>query len=78
MEQYQGADTQARRNVLDQVAAEAGVTPAQAVYYWLMHSDPSVMPLVASSTRKQFEEALGVLEMELSQEQMERLTKAGI
>lgn len=77
MEQYQGADTQKRMEVLDEVAAESGASPAQLVYYWLMHSDPSVLPLVASSSRKQFEEALGALELKLSKGQMDRLTKAG-
>lgn len=76
MEQYVGPDSDARLKVLDEVATESGATRNQVVYYWLMNGTPSAIPLVASSTDAQFEEALGSLHISLSDAQMKRLTEA--
>lgn len=75
-EQYPGPDTEARLLALDEVAEETGATRNQLVYYWLMHSNPQAIPLVASTTDEQFEEAMGTLELELTEEQMKKLTEA--
>ncbi|MBO9610441.1 MAG: aldo/keto reductase [Paenibacillaceae bacterium] len=77
MEQYQGPDTDARLKVLREIADETGATCNQLVYFWLMHAAASI-PLVASSTDEQFAEALGTLRMTLSDEQVNRLSAAGI
>ncbi|MFW6309055.1 MAG: aldo/keto reductase [bacterium] len=61
---------------MDEVAEETGATRNQLVYYWLMHSNPQAIPLVASTTDEQFEEAMGTLELELTEEQMKKLTEA--
>jgi len=61
---------------LKQIATEVGATKNQLVYYWLMHSDPKVIPLISCDTSEQFEEALGALELKLTEEQMDILNKA--
>lgn len=70
------AHSDVRLKVLDEVATEAGATRNQVVYHWLMNGSPSAIPLVASTTDAQFEEALGSLHISLSDEQMKRLTEA--
>ncbi len=77
MEQYQGPDSEARMAALEQVAEEIGATNTQIVYSWMLHSDPSVMPIVASSTSEQFCEALGALSIKLSKKQLDMLNNAG-
>ena len=74
--QYIGADSDARLAVLEDVAAETGATKNQLVYYWMLHSTPAAIPLVACSTSSQFEEAIGALSLDLTTEQFERLDKA--
>lgn len=73
---YRGPDTDTRLQTLREVAAEAGATPAQVVYYWLRHASPASLPLVASSTRAQFEEALASLELPITPQQLLRLSEA--
>ncbi|MEA3045184.1 MAG: hypothetical protein QOH47_3022 [Sphingomonadales bacterium] len=63
---------------LDEVAAEAGATPAQVALAWLA-AQPGVTAPIASATKvAQLEELLGVLTLELGEDQVERLTAAGI
>jgi aryl-alcohol dehydrogenase-like predicted oxidoreductase len=75
-EHFEGEDTNARLKVLDEIAKETGATKNQIVYYWILHADPPAIPLVASSTKAQFDEALGSLSLNISPEQMERLSNA--
>jgi aryl-alcohol dehydrogenase-like predicted oxidoreductase len=61
---------------LDQVAAETGATPAQVALAWLARQ-PGVTAPIASATRvEQVEEQLGVLDLELSEDQVARLNDA--
>lgn len=76
LQQYVGPDTDARLSVLDAIAKEVHATPVQIVYAWLMQSSPSALPLVASSTKEQFDEALGALEIKLTDAQLGRLNAA--
>ncbi len=76
MDQYVGPDSAARLQALDEIARETGATKNQLVYYYLMHADPPAIPLVASSTADQFNEALGTLDLQLAAEQMKRLSQA--
>ncbi|MEA3046639.1 MAG: hypothetical protein QOJ53_971 [Sphingomonadales bacterium] len=63
---------------LDEVAAEAGATPAQVALAWLA-AQPGVTAPIASATKvAQLEELLGVLTLELGEDQVERLTAAGV
>lgn len=77
-EQYAGPDSDARMSVLCNVAKELNTTNTQIVYNWLVNSSPSVIPIVASSNKEQFCEALDSLNLELSPEQINQLNNAGI
>jgi aryl-alcohol dehydrogenase-like predicted oxidoreductase len=76
-EQYIGPDTGARLKVLKEVAEETDATPNQVVLAWFIQSDPTVIPLVAASKPEHLAENLGSLELELSEDQLVRLSKAG-
>jgi len=75
--QHAGADTQARLSTLTAVAKEAGATPVQVMYAWMLQSIPVVLPLVSAGTVAQLDENLGCLRLTLSQDQMKRLDTAG-
>ena len=78
MAQYAGEDNRLRLAALDAVSQETGASPVQLVYYWMMHSNPSVLPLAAASSKEQLDEALGSLSLQLTPEQFERLDRAGL
>ncbi len=75
--QYQGPDTAARLAALESVAGEAGATPVQVMFAWMLHSAPAVLPLVSAGSVGQLDENLGALSVSLSAEQMRRLDAAG-
>jgi aryl-alcohol dehydrogenase-like predicted oxidoreductase len=60
---------------LDEVAAETGATPAQIALAWLA-AQPAVTPIASATSVSQIEELLGVLTLELSGDQLERLNAA--
>jgi len=60
---------------LDEVAAEAGATPAQVALAWLA-AQPSVTPIASATKVEQVEELLGVLNLALSADQLARLSAA--
>lgn len=61
---------------LDAVAAETGASPAQVALAWVA-AQPGVMAPIASATSiEQLEELLGVLTLDLSEEQVGQLTEA--
>ena len=74
--QYVSTENEARLKVLDKVANECGISEVQAVYAWLLSHNPRIIPLVASSSKKQFEEALGALNVNFTTEQKKRLDEA--
>lgn len=62
---------------LDAVAAEAGATPAQVALAWVAAQPGVTAPIASATSRAQLDELLGVLTLELTDEQVERLTEAG-
>jgi aryl-alcohol dehydrogenase-like predicted oxidoreductase len=62
---------------LDEVASEAGATPAQVALAWLAAQPGVTAPIASATSRAQLDELLGVLTLELSGEKVERLTVAG-
>lgn len=76
MEQYKGLDSDARLKALGEVANELGATNNQLVYAWLVQNTPMSIPLVASSTDAQFKEAVGAFDINLTQEQLDKLNNA--
>jgi aryl-alcohol dehydrogenase-like predicted oxidoreductase len=65
-----------RLETLRAVAGETGATPNQIVLAWMLHGTPPVIPLIGASREEQLAESLGALEVELSAEQLERLSAA--
>ncbi|WP_396613539.1 aldo/keto reductase (plasmid) [Haloferax sp. S1W] len=63
-------------DVLDEVADEVSATPAQTALAWLMHRDGVTAPIVGARTTEQLAENLAAATIDLSDEQVERLTEA--
>ncbi len=79
LEPYRGADTDARFAAVDTIAAELGVAGGQVVLAWLLaQRDPAVVALIGPRTREQYDSAWPGLTLELTDEQLARLTSAGV
>jgi aryl-alcohol dehydrogenase-like predicted oxidoreductase len=61
---------------LDEVAAEAGATPAQVALAWLAAQPGIAAPIASATNVAQLEEQLGVLTLDLNEGQLERLKVA--
>ncbi|MEU4769174.1 aldo/keto reductase [Actinosynnema sp. NPDC023794] len=73
-EEYDHPGTTRRLKVLHEVAAELGATVNQVVLAWLMRQD--IIPLVGATSVAQVEETLGALEVELDDDQVDRMDSA--
>ena len=62
---------------MDGVAEETGATLAQIALAWLMAQEGVTAPIASATSVKQLEDLLPAMELELSKEQLERLTDAG-
>ena len=76
-EEYRGPDTDARLAALRAVAKETGFSPNQVILAWMMQSDPAVLPLIAASTGAQLQENIDALNLQLTTDQLARLSEAG-
>ncbi|MGW3344038.1 aldo/keto reductase [Nonomuraea rubra] len=61
---------------LAEVAAEIGVTPAQASLAWLLRRSPTVIPIPGTSSIAHLEENVSALSITLTDDQFERLSRA--
>jgi aryl-alcohol dehydrogenase-like predicted oxidoreductase len=61
---------------LQGIAAERGVTPVQLAIAWVLSRGEDVVPLLGARTVAQIEEALGALEIRLSEEELALLEAA--
>jgi aryl-alcohol dehydrogenase-like predicted oxidoreductase len=61
---------------LDAVAEEVDATPAQTALAWVMHRDGVTAPIVGARTVDQLEENLAAATVDLSDDQVDRLTEA--
>jgi aryl-alcohol dehydrogenase-like predicted oxidoreductase len=75
---FESGDSLARFEALSRLARELGVTNTQLVLAWLLHHDPPVIPIVATSRMEQLEHNLAATEIELSPEQKQALDEAGV
>jgi len=62
---------------MDAVAAETGATLAQIALAWLAAQPGVTAPIASATSAAQVEELLGVMSLELTHDQLERLTVAG-
>jgi len=63
-------------HALARLAAERDTTPSRLAIAWVLAKGPSIVPLVGARTRKQLEESLGALDLELSRDDVARLEAA--
>lgn len=63
-------------DVLDEVAEEVDASPAQTALAWLMHRDGVTAPIVGARTVDQLDENLAAADIDLTDEQVDRLTEA--
>jgi aryl-alcohol dehydrogenase-like predicted oxidoreductase len=63
-------------DVVREVADETGATPAQVSLAWLLHHDQVSAPIIGARTVDQLEENLAATEVDLTDEQFERLADA--
>lgn len=75
--QFAGDDANQRQAVLKEVAEEQGASVNQVVIAWIRQHNPSILPIIAGSRPEQLIESIDSLKLELTAEQMERLTNAG-
>jgi len=61
---------------LDEVAAETGSSPAQVALAWLAAQPGVTAPIASATSVEQIEELVGTMTLDLSREQVERLTGA--
>jgi aryl-alcohol dehydrogenase-like predicted oxidoreductase len=61
---------------LDEVAAEAGATPAQVALAWLIAQPGVTAPIASATSVAQLEEIMGAAHLRLEAAQLERLTRA--
>ncbi len=60
-------------SVIDQMAEEKGVTPAQIALAWVMSYGEDIVPIPGTTHREHLIENLGALELKLTSEDLERL-----
>ncbi len=73
---FKSRDSLARLEALTGMAGELGVSNTQLVLAWLLHHDPPVIPIIATSRIEQLEQNLAAAEIELGAEQMAVLNEA--
>jgi aryl-alcohol dehydrogenase-like predicted oxidoreductase len=61
---------------LNGLAAEKGVRPAQLAIAWVLARSPNIVPVMGARTRRQLDESLGALEVQLSPEELARIERA--
>ena len=75
--QFAGPEADDRMAALKQVASETNSSLNQVIIAWMRQSDPPVLPIIGGSRAEQVEENIRALELTLSADQMEHLTRAG-
>jgi aryl-alcohol dehydrogenase-like predicted oxidoreductase len=62
---------------LDEIAKEHGSSPAQLALAWLLHRSPVMLPIPGTSKVSHVEDNVAAAEIELSDDEVERLEQAG-
>jgi aryl-alcohol dehydrogenase-like predicted oxidoreductase len=63
---------------MDRVASETGATLAQIALAWLAAQDGVTAPIASATSVAQMEELMGFLDIDLTRDQLDRLTVAGV
>lgn len=75
--QYLSKDSTKRLETLHLIAEESGASVNQVVLSWAMKNQPSTIPIITGSSIEQIEENVKACQITLSQEQIQRLNRAG-
>jgi aryl-alcohol dehydrogenase-like predicted oxidoreductase len=59
-----------------EIAAEKGVTPSQLALAWVLHRGEDIVPIPGTKRRRYLEENVAAVEIELSDEEVERIAAA--
>ena len=62
---------------LDEIAKEHGSSPAQLALAWLLHRSPVMLPIPGTSKVSHVEDNVAAAEIELSDDEVQRLEQAG-
>jgi aryl-alcohol dehydrogenase-like predicted oxidoreductase len=76
---FQGENFAHNREIaerLEQLAEEKGVTPAQLALAWLLHQGDDLVPIPGTKRRRYLDENVVAAEIELSAEELERISEA--
>ena len=65
-------------DAMDVVAEETGATLAQIALAWLIAQPGVIAPIASATSVKQLEESMEAMTLELSKDQLDRLTAAGV
>ena len=79
MPRFEGDNRERNRKpveTLKRMAGDRGVAPAQLAIAWVLAKDKTIVPVIGARTRKQLEESLGALEIQLAAEEIARLEEA--
>ncbi len=76
-EQFGGADSDARLELLRSVAKEANVSVNQLIIAWMRQSKPAILPIIAASREEHLLENMEAANLRLTDDQMARLDTAG-
>ena len=63
---------------MDRIASETGATHAQIALAWLAAQDGVTAPIASATSVAQMDELMGFLEVDLTPDQLDRLTVAGV
>jgi aryl-alcohol dehydrogenase-like predicted oxidoreductase len=74
---YQSPENKIRLTTLREVADELRATPIQVVIAWLIQSKPEVIPILGVDNKGQLDDNLHALDIELSEDQIFKLSTAG-
>lgn len=70
-----GRNVELLRHIED-LAEDKGATPAQVSLAWIMAQGRDIIPIASSKTRAHLEENAGAMELDLTQDDLDRLDKA--
>ena len=76
---FQGENLQrnlALVRALRSVAQERGATPAQLAIAWVLSRGNDILPLIGARTRAQLRESLGALDLTLTTDELDRISRA--
>ncbi len=76
---FSAANLQQNRGIVEalaEVARDLGVTPVQVAIAWVLAKGEDIVPVIGARTRRQLEESLQALDLNLSRETVQRLEHA--